>query len=129
MSNGPFKALHVIAENQIRRLIEEGAFDNLPGAGKPIPDLDQPYDENWWLKSFLKREKLSVAPETLTLRVVIEREIETLWNLDDEAAVRQAVVKINLKIRRMNSTAHAGPMTVLAAMDAEEVLARWREKK
>lgn len=56
MSLNPFNATRAIAENQIRRMIEEGKLDNLPGAGKPIPDIDEPYDENWWLKKFLKRE-------------------------------------------------------------------------
>ncbi|MDP1748923.1 MAG: DUF1992 domain-containing protein [Reyranella sp.] len=31
-------------EAQIRVFQEEGAFDNLPGAGKPLPNLDQEYD-------------------------------------------------------------------------------------
>jgi len=43
----------------LRRAMEEGKFDNLPGAGKPLPDLDEPYDENWWLKKLVKRESIS----------------------------------------------------------------------
>ena len=34
-------------EAQIRVAMEQGAFDNLPGAGKPLPNLDQ-YDPLWW---------------------------------------------------------------------------------
>lgn len=30
-------ALHLIAENKIREALREGAFDDLPGAGKPLP--------------------------------------------------------------------------------------------
>jgi len=29
---------------QIRVAAEKGAFDNLPGAGKPLPNLDEAYD-------------------------------------------------------------------------------------
>lgn len=36
----------------------EGAFENLPGAGRPIPDLDEPYDELWWAKKLIEREEL-----------------------------------------------------------------------
>lgn len=43
----------------IREAAERGEFDNLPGMGKPIEDLDQPYDENWWVKRWIEREKLS----------------------------------------------------------------------
>ena len=45
-------------EQMIRRAAELGKFENLPGAGKPIPDLDQPYDENWWLKKLIRQEQL-----------------------------------------------------------------------
>src|SRR5262249_62272694 len=34
-------------EAQIRVAMEQGAFDNLPGAGKPLPNLDQ--DPDWWV--------------------------------------------------------------------------------
>jgi DnaJ homologue, subfamily C, member 28, conserved domain len=35
-------------EAQIRVAREQGAFDNLPGAGKPLPYLGQEYDPDWW---------------------------------------------------------------------------------
>ena len=37
-------------ERQIREATERGEFDNLPGAGKPVADLDKPHDELWWIK-------------------------------------------------------------------------------
>ncbi len=55
------RALRRIAEQRIRDAIAAGAFDNLPGAGKPIPDIDRPYDPKWWIKSWLARERLDVA--------------------------------------------------------------------
>ena len=36
----------------------DGAFEDLPGAGKPIEDLDEPYDELWWAKKLIEREEL-----------------------------------------------------------------------
>src|SRR5919112_6797204 len=59
-------------EHKIREAAERGAFDNLPGAGKPIPDLDTPYDELWWIKDKLRRENLSYLPATLALRKEVE---------------------------------------------------------
>jgi hypothetical protein len=38
--------------------MEEGKLDDLPGFGKPIPDIDEPYDPDWWIKKWVKREKL-----------------------------------------------------------------------
>lgn len=63
-------------EAQIRSAQERGEFDNLPGAGKPIPGRDLPYDESWWIKSFLEREKLPgdlLLPTPLQLRRRVER--------------------------------------------------------
>jgi hypothetical protein len=50
------RAVQIVAENRIRQAIEEGQFDNLPGLGKPIPDADEPYDPNWWVKQWIRRE-------------------------------------------------------------------------
>jgi hypothetical protein len=49
-------------EHKIREATERGAFDNLPGAGKPIPDLDKPHDELWWIKRKLRDEQLAWLP-------------------------------------------------------------------
>ena len=53
------RAVQVVAENRIREAIEEGLFDNLPGFGQPIPDIDEPYDPDWWLKKWIHREGMS----------------------------------------------------------------------
>lgn len=53
------RAVQRIAENKIREAIEAGKFDNLRGAGEPIPDLDEPVDELWWVRRWIKRERLS----------------------------------------------------------------------
>jgi hypothetical protein len=122
-----FKVSHAFIEQEIRKLRDAGKLDNLPGAGKPIPDIDEAYDPDWWIKSLLKREKLSVMPETLRLRVEIEHDIAKLWTLPSENAVRDAVMNVNAKVRRMNATAHAGPITNMSEMDVELVVARWRK--
>ncbi|HEX2643903.1 MAG TPA: DUF1992 domain-containing protein, partial [Thermoanaerobaculia bacterium] len=53
------RALDIIVENRIREAVEEGKFDNLPGIGQPIPDIDEPYDPNWWIKKWMRRERIS----------------------------------------------------------------------
>jgi DnaJ homologue, subfamily C, member 28, conserved domain len=37
-------------ERQIRDAQERGEFENLPGAGKPLPGLTGHYDDQWWVK-------------------------------------------------------------------------------
>jgi DnaJ-like protein len=48
-------AIARIAENRIREAIEAGELDDLPGLGKPIPGIDEPYDPLWWVKGWMKR--------------------------------------------------------------------------
>jgi hypothetical protein len=43
------------------------AFDNLPGAGKPLPDRGQLHDPLWWVKQLVEREQLSLLPPSLQL--------------------------------------------------------------
>jgi hypothetical protein len=54
-------------EHVVERLIQEaqarGEFDDLPGAGKPIPDLDEPWDEFTWLRKWMAREDLNPVRE------------------------------------------------------------------
>jgi hypothetical protein len=44
-------------ERQIREAMERGEFDHLPGAGKPIPDLDAEYDPGWWARRWVERHR------------------------------------------------------------------------
>ncbi len=46
-----------LSEQRISEAIEAGAFENLPGAGQPLRDLDEAYDELWWVKKWLRREQ------------------------------------------------------------------------
>ncbi len=38
-----------------------GELDNLPGEGKPIPSIDEPYDPLWWVRGWIRRAKLADA--------------------------------------------------------------------
>ncbi len=55
------RAIETVVENRIRQAIEEGKFDDLPGLGKPIPDIDEPYDPLWWVRQWVRRERLGPA--------------------------------------------------------------------
>jgi hypothetical protein len=63
----PGVGLGTWVERQLREAAERGAFDNLPGAGKPIADLDQPHDQLWWIRQKLRRENLTSLPPTIAL--------------------------------------------------------------
>jgi len=111
---------------QIRVAREQGAFDNLPGAGKPLPNLDQPYDPLWWVKQLVRREQVSGLPPSLELLRKVERELAALEKLPDEAAVRRQVAALNADIAKVNATVVEGPPTRLGTLDVDRIVARWR---
>ena len=116
-------------ERQIKEAQERGEFEALPGAGKPLPGLDKPYDELWWVKNLMEREQLSVLPPALELKRDVEQGLERAFALSNEAGVRQAVKLLNLKICQANRAAHAGPATSLHTLEADEVVRQWRKRK
>jgi hypothetical protein len=115
-------------EAQIRVAQEQGAFDNLPGAGKPLPNLDQ-YDPLWWVKQLTQREQLSLLPPSLELLRKVERELATIETLPDEATVRRRIAALNVEIARVNATVVEGPPTRLGKLDVDQVVARWRRTR
>lgn len=115
-------------DRQIREATERGEFDNLPGAGKPIPDLDKSNDELWWIRQKMRREGASTEaalPTPLRLRAEIHRLPETVRPLRTEQAVRDAVAELNQRIMDWLRAPH-GPQVVVTQVDVETVVARWR---
>jgi hypothetical protein len=110
----------------IREAEQRGEFDNLPGAGKPIPGLDKPYDELWWVKQLLVREKLSLTPATLALRKDVEETLRRIGRAKSEETVRRLVEEINARIAEVNRTVTSGPPSDLAPLDPDAVVRRWR---
>jgi hypothetical protein len=113
-------------ERQIREATERGEFDNLPGAGKPIADLDQPHDELWWVRQKLRREHLSYLPPTIALRKEAEEALAAAARATSEAEVREIVAAINRKITEGNRKAASGPPLNLMPFDVDRVVRSWR---
>jgi hypothetical protein len=116
-------------EAQIRVAMEEGAFDNLPGAGKPLPNLGQEHDPLWWVKQLVQREQISILPPSLELLRKVEKELAAIEKLDDEATVRRRVAALNVEIAKVNATVVEGPPTRLGKLDVDQVVARWRRTR
>ena len=120
-----------VVEAQIRAAEERGAFDNLRGAGRPIPGLMEPDDHMWWLKGMIQREKLpteAILPPGLALRREVELLPGTVARLRSEGAVREHVADLNSRIRRWIQIP-VGPQVVLREVDADEVVEGWRASR
>ena len=116
-------------ERQIRAATERGEFDNLPGAGKPIEDLDKPHDELWWVKQKLRRENFSYLPPTIALRKEAEEALVAATQAGSEAEARRIVAAINAKILEGNRKAASGPPLNRAPFDVEQVVRAWHERR
>jgi hypothetical protein len=122
----PGVSFETFADAQIRRAREEGLFDDLPGKGKPLETRDA-YDPNWWAKQFLRREGVSMLPPALEIRRTVEREMEKIRELRSEKKVRESVEALNEKIRLLNRSGSWGPPTTQGTLDADSIVARWKE--
>jgi hypothetical protein len=119
-----------LVDRQIREAQERGDFDNLPGAGKPLPDRGELYDEDWWLKELIRREELTgLAPTSLKIRKEAEELMERLAAVTSEAQVREIVARLNERIDLARRGHVDGPPVVLPAFDVEEVVAAWRDRR
>ncbi|GLZ06733.1 DUF1992 domain-containing protein [Actinomadura sp. NBRC 104412] len=118
-------------DRQIREAEERGAFDGLPGAGKPLPKSDQPFSMERWVADWARREGLdteAMLPERLRLRKEIDRLAETVRDLRSERAVRDVVDDLNQRIKDSLRRPSELPIMVFP-VDAEAVVERWREAR
>ncbi len=120
-----------LIDRQIRQAQERGDFDDLPGAGKPIPgSADESYDENWWVKGLLKREKVTfVGPPAIALRKEYEDLAETVASEAAEATVREIVADLNERITKARRGPVEGPPVTVDVVDVEDVVRAWRERR
>ncbi|GIJ43522.1 DUF1992 domain-containing protein [Virgisporangium aliadipatigenens] len=118
-------------DRQIREAAERGDFDDLPGAGKPLPDRGSAYEEDWWLRSFLSRHEASadgMLPPAVLIRRQVDELRETVRGLSDAARVREFVEALNTSIRASWRAPDDGRLPV-KLVDVEKVLAQWHEDR
>jgi hypothetical protein len=120
-----------VIDQQIRKAEERGDFADLPGKGKPLPGLDGPDDENWWIKSWIRREGVpseALLPTPLQLRKEIERLPDAVRDLRDEDAVLAAVSDLNRRIAQW-LRAPSGPAVPVRPVDAQAVVQQRRRPR
>lgn len=115
---------------QVRRAMERGDFDDLPGAGKPIRGLGATHDPDWWVKSLVEREKITgVLPPALGLRTEDARLDDLLDRETAEDGVRRVVVDFNRRVVEARRQLQGGPPVVTATRDVETEVIAWRARR
>src|SRR5215203_6121670 len=90
-------ALRRLADKRIEDAMQEGKFDNLAGAGKPLDLEPLPADENarmtWWMLRILKGADFT--PDEIRIRRQVEYLKGELHEAMTEDRVRALVRSIN----------------------------------
>jgi len=118
-------------DQQIEEAAKRGAFDDLPGAGKPLPQRGDEDAGQAWLRDYVRREGVpaeELLPAPLRLRKEAERLAESVPGLRSEQQVREAVAELNERIMRWRRLPHDSPIFV-PLVDADAMVARWREAR
>ena len=124
----PHLSYEAFAEQLIREAQASGQMANLPGFGAPIPNIDEPHDEDWWLKDKLRREEVSVLPPSLEILRDVERTLARVQTLTTELQVRRELAALNERIRDANFRSVSGPPSTQLPVDIEELVADWRAR-
>ena len=85
-------------DQQISEAAERGAFDDLPGAGKPLPRRGGFDDGQAWIREYARREGVpaeEMLPTPLKLRKEIERLTEAAPGMRSEREVREVAADLN----------------------------------
>jgi hypothetical protein len=118
-------------DRQIREAQERGDFDNLPGTGKPLGDLGDPNDSEWWVRRYIEREQLDVSgalPTPLMLRKEAASFPDSLADVRTEAEVREILEDFNhrVKVDRLRPAVGTMPPLLARTVDVDEVVDQWR---
>lgn len=116
-------------DQQVAAAMARGEFDDIPGQGRPIEDLDKPYDEVWFMRKLRDEgfDTEAMMPASLRLRKQLERLPDLILELRSEDEVRRAVAQLNERIEqylRMPS----GPPVAVRMVDPDRAVGEWRER-
>ncbi|MEB7448583.1 DUF1992 domain-containing protein [Arthrobacter koreensis] len=118
------------ADYLIRDAMLRGEFENLQYAGKPLPNLAEANDPDWWIKGLIQRENISgLGPPALLLRVE-DAELDNVLDARSSAVqVRETVEEFNQRIIEARRQLLGGPPVITKLRDVELEVQRWQERR
>ncbi|GAA4480283.1 hypothetical protein GCM10023171_06880 [Microbacterium panaciterrae] len=124
------ESMPAIVETAIQVAMRQGQFDDLPGAGKPIPGLGDHHDPDWWIRQKIERENLTgLGPPALLLRVE-DRELDAqLDAIPRESDVRAVLEDFNRRVIEARRQLLGGPPVVTRPRDLDAEIEAWHERR
>ena len=95
-------AFHLIAEKRIKKAIQQGQFDNLPGKGKPLVFEDDSMIPEDLRMAYKILKNAGFLPPELQTEKEIKQAVDLLESLDDEKQRYRQVTKLNVIVTKMN---------------------------
>ena len=94
---------NLIAERKIQEAMDEGAFDNLEGAGLPISEDVNPYEDPAQRMANRLMKNAGISPAWIVEARELDREIERLsTTIQDSKTRRHRVAELNRRITLFN---------------------------
>lgn len=91
-----------IAEDRIRRAMEEGDFDSLAGSGKPLKLEDETWIPEDLRSCYRILKNAGCIPRELELRKEIMSLKDLIYTLDDDKERMKKIREMGLKIMQFN---------------------------
>ncbi|MEV7555281.1 DUF1992 domain-containing protein [Amycolatopsis sp. NPDC089917] len=117
-------------DRQVSAAEAKGEFDDLPGAGKPLPKTDGKDTALAWVVNKVRAEGHDVSallPPSLAIAKELEDLPARLARVRREARVREIVEDLNERIRAEHRRPAGGPVLRARPVDVEETVVSWRE--
>jgi hypothetical protein len=119
-------AMRRLAERKIEEATQNGKFDNLEGAGKPLELEPMPADENarllWWAIRLLRKN--DVVPDEFKYRKAIDAVLQKIRTTTSANELHVLVPQANELIRRLNTMGTNVSSAAYAPVDLKAELAR-----
>lgn len=118
-------------DQQISDAADRGAFDNLPGTGKPLRGHSAPDNPDAWVLDWVRREGVpaeELLPAPLRLRKQAARLADRVAEFASEQEVRDCVAELNEQIMQWRRLP-IGPPIFVRLVDSEAMVAKWRDER
>jgi hypothetical protein len=118
-------------DQQIGDAAERGAFDNLPGTGKPLRGRGEPESPDAWVMDWVRREGVpteELLPTPLRLRKEAAQLADSVAKFASEQEVRDSVAELNDRIMAWRRLP-IGPPIFVRLVDSEAMVAKWRAER
>jgi hypothetical protein len=129
----PGMSFETWVDQQITQARDRGAFDDLAGAGKPLPRRAREETSHDWALEWARRENggelTGMLPTGLALRKEREELPRVVAGLTSESAVRAVVEAHNAQVDQYYRRPVEGVWVAVGMADVEEVVAEWRRSR